>query len=325
MARRRLRLRSATERSAALVAVVVVAGFLLGVGLSQGWWLGRSTPPPGPLAIPASRDVALDDAAIDAGVRAALDRTATVVKVATSSRLMRERGQVYQWTARTMDIKARGPVTDLARQPGQEVAPAGGQNLEQTPTFIRIGVRRAGLDLVTHDIQLIPFAPAARVAILFDDAGGSLEQLDPIVALGRAVTVTVLPGLRHSRDVAARAQEAGLEVLLHLPMEPEDSRNALGPGGVTTGMNDVQIAQIVATDLSQVPGAIGLNNHEGSKATADERVMRAILQAVKSKGLIFVASVPSPKPVGARGARGMRIPTRSGRGCRVNTNTEAAT
>src|SRR5437870_13538973 len=100
MARRRLRLRSATERSAALVAAVVVAGFLLGVGLSQGWWLGRSTPPAAPLAIAASRDVALDDAALDAGVRPASDRTATVVKVATSSRLTRARGEVCQWRAR---------------------------------------------------------------------------------------------------------------------------------------------------------------------------------------------------------------------------------
>jgi len=311
MARRRLRLRSATERAAALVAAVVVAGVLLGVGLSQGWWLGQSAPPAGPLAIPASRDVAVDDAAIDAGVRAALDRAATVVKVATSSRLMRERGQVYQWTARTVDIKARSRVTDLSRQIGQQVAPAGGQILEQTPTFIRIGVRRAGLDLVTHDIQLIPFVPAARVAILFDDAGGSLEQLEPILALGRSVTVTVLPGLRYSREVAARAQEGGLEVLLHLPMEPEERGLALGPGGITTGMSDVQIAQVVATDLSQVPGAIGLNNHMGSKATADERVMRAVLQEVKSHGLIFVDSVTAPQSVGMRLAMEMQIRTAS--------------
>src|SRR3989442_906637 len=132
-------------------------------------------------------------------------RPARVVKVPPSARLMGGRGEVYQGTGGTGDIKARGRVPDLAGQLGQQGAPAGGQILEQTPTFIRIGVRRAGLDLVTHDIQLIPFVPAARVAILFDDAGGSLEQLEPILALGRSVTVTVLPGLRYSREVAARA------------------------------------------------------------------------------------------------------------------------
>lgn len=225
--------------------------------------------------------------------------------------MARERGQVFQWTARTVDIKARSRAVDLARQLQRQVAAAGGQILEQTPTVIRIGVRRAGLDLVTHDIQLIPFVPAARVAILFDDAGGSLEQLEPILDLGRAVTITVLPGLRYSRDVALRAQEAGLEVLLHLPMEPEEGSTALGPGGITAAMSDVQIAQVVATDLSQVPGAIGLNNHMGSKGTADERVMRAVLEVAKSHGLIFVDSVTSPHSLGARLATEMQIRTAS--------------
>src|SRR3989475_11869607 len=139
-----------------------------------------------------------------------------------------------------------------------------------------MGVRRAGLALVPHDIQLLQCAPAARVAILFDDAGGSLEQLEPILALGRSVTVTILPGLRYSREVAARAQEGGLEVLLHLPMEPEERGLALGPGGITTGMSDVQISLVAATLINKVPGAIGLTSHMGAKATADERVMRAV-------------------------------------------------
>src|SRR3989442_12704077 len=84
MARRRFRLRSATERAAVLVAAVVVGGFLSGVGLSRGWWLRRAPPPAGPLAIPASRDVAGDDPAIGPGVRAPVERTATVVNVRTS-------------------------------------------------------------------------------------------------------------------------------------------------------------------------------------------------------------------------------------------------
>src|SRR3989442_1553500 len=284
MARRRFRLRSATERAAALVAAVVVAGGLSGVGLSQGW---------------------------GGGGRAGWARPAGVVRVATSPGLRGGGGRFYQGGAGPGNIRPRSRFRARARQLGQQGAPAGGQILEQTPTFIRIGVRRAGLDLVTHDIQLIPFVPAARVAILFDDAGGSLEQLEPILALGRSVTVTILPGLRYSREVAARAQEGGLEVLLHLPMEPEERGLALGPGGITTGMSDVQISQVVATDLSQVPGAIGLNNHMGSKATADERVMRAVLQEVKSHGLIFVDSVTSPQSVGMRLAMEMQIRTAS--------------
>ncbi|HVH31144.1 MAG TPA: divergent polysaccharide deacetylase family protein, partial [bacterium] len=111
--------------------------------------------------------------------------------------------------------------------------------------------------------------------------------------------------------VALKAEEEGLEVMLHLPLEPEDPKLPLGPGGVTTAMNADQIAQTVAADLDQVPGAIGINNHEGSKATADERVMRAVLEIIKSRGLFFVDSVTSPRTIAGRLAAQMQIPTAS--------------
>ncbi len=301
-------MRATTAQPATVVMVVVAVGLLAGVGLSQGWW------PPwtrAPVELPGARLGAVGDDAVDVAVRAVLDQDATVVNVTTRPRTAQLRGEMYRWTTRTVEIKARGRVSDLVRRLDERMAPVGGRILSRTPTAIRVGIRRAGLEVVTHEIRLIPFVAAARVAILFDDAGGSLEHLQAILDLGRPVTVTVLPGLRFSREVALRAEEAGLEVLLHLPLEPEDTRNALGPGGITTAMNDTEIAQVVAADLDQVPGASGINNHEGSRATADERVMRAVLEVVKSRGLFFVDSVTSPRSVAARLATEMQIPTAS--------------
>lgn len=312
MSKRRSTFRSATQRRAVLLAAVVVLGLLTGVALSQGWQPRRAVRPlRSPAGLVPGASEAFNDTTIDAAVRAALDQTTTIVKVGETSRTARQRGQAFQWTTHILDVKARARMTDLTRVLHRQVVPAGGLILEQTPTVVRIGVRRAGVDLVTHEIQLIPFVPTARVAILFDDAGGSLQQLDDILALGRPVTVTVLPGLRSSREVALRAEEAGLDVLLHLPLEPEDSKNPLGPGGVYTTMSDAQIAQVMAEDLDTVPGAIGANNHEGSKATADERVMRAVLGTLKSRGLFFVDSVTSSRTVGMRLAAEMQIPTAS--------------
>jgi polysaccharide deacetylase 2 family uncharacterized protein YibQ len=287
--------------------VVVAVGLLAGVALSQGWWPGAHA------SIDLSGEGAgvLGDDAVDAAVRAILDQDTTVVNVTRRPRTAQLRGEMYRWTTRTVEVKARGRVSDLVRRLDARVVPAGGRILLRTPSAIRVGIRRAGLEVVTHEIRLIPFVAAARVAILFDDAGGSLEHLQAILDLGRPVTVTVLPGLRFSREVALRAEDAGLEVLLHLPLEPEDTRNALGPGGITTGMNDTEIAQGVAADLDQVPGASGVNNHEGSRATADERVMRAVLEVVKARGLFFVDSVTSPKSIAARLAKEMQIPTAS--------------
>jgi polysaccharide deacetylase 2 family uncharacterized protein YibQ len=149
----------------------------------------------------------------------------------------------------------------------------------------------------------------ARVAIIFDDAGGSLTDLDAIIALRRPVVVSVLPGLRYSREVAERARAAGLEVFLHLPLEPEDASKALGPGGITAGMSDEEIAAVVREDLDNIPGAVGVNNHMGSKGTADERIMRVVLSVVRERRLIFVDSVTSSRSIAARRAAEMGIPT----------------
>ncbi len=307
--RRRSRLRSASERTTWLVAGVVLAGLVAGVGLSQGWWSRGAAPPavrPAPVAPPGS---AIDDVALDTALRAALDRSAAVIKVTGQPRSAQQRGQVFRWTARTLEVKPRTSGAMLARLLKREIAPSGGQILLQTPTLIRVGFRRAGLELITHEVQLVPFVPSARVAIIFDDAGGDLAQLEAILALDRPVTVSVLPGLRFSREIALRAQEAGLDVLLHLPLEAQDGGHALGPGGITSAMSDEEIAQVVTADLQVVPGAVGLNNHMGSKGTADERVMRAVLGVVKSRSLIFVDSVTSPNSVAGRLAAELQVPT----------------
>ncbi len=128
------------------------------------------------------------------------------------------------------------------------------------------------------------------MAIVFDDAGGSLADVEAIVAIGRPVAVAVLPGLTYSTEAARRARAAGLEVLLHLPVEPEDESKALGPGGVTVGMSDAEIRATVRSDLASVPGAVGVNNHMGSRGTADPRVMRAVLEVVRQEGLFFLDS-----------------------------------
>jgi hypothetical protein len=151
--------------------------------------------------------------------------------------------------------------------------------------------------------------PSAQVAVIFDDAGGSLQDLADIMAIGRPVTVAVLPGLRYSKEVALRARAGNVEVFLHLPLEADNSGRRLGPGAISAGMTDEEIAAVVSADLAAVPGASGVNNHMGSRATADARVMRSVLRVVKDHGLIFVDSMTSTRSVAASLADEMGIPT----------------
>ena len=158
-----------------------------------------------------------------------------------------------------------------------------------------------------------PVAPDAsghpRVAVIFDDAGYSLRTAREVMALPRPVTISVLPGLPFSTPVAEEASSRGVQVILHLPVQPDNAALDLGPGGITVDMTDDAIARTVASDFAAVPGAVGANNHMGSRGTADPRVMRAILGAVKARRLFFVDSLTSPRSVAADTARAMGVPT----------------
>ncbi len=149
----------------------------------------------------------------------------------------------------------------------------------------------------------------ARVAIIFDDAGYSLRAAREVMELGRPVTISVLPSLPYSTEIAEEAPEHGVQVILHLPVQPDNPALPLGPGGVTVDMGDDTIRHVVASDLATVPTAVGANNHMGSRGTADPRVMRAVIDVMRERRLFFVDSLTSPRSVASRIAREMGVPT----------------
>jgi len=147
------------------------------------------------------------------------------------------------------------------------------------------------------------FAGEPRVAIVIDDLGNELAPAQRIAAWPRPVTGAVLPGLRWSADSARALTQGGHEVLLHLPMEPEGyPRVRPGPGVILRSQSDAQIADTLASDLATVPGAVGVNNHMGSAATADPRVMRAVVRLLSERGLLLLDSRTTDATVAERTA-----------------------
>lgn len=146
-----------------------------------------------------------------------------------------------------------------------------------------------------------------RMAIIIDDAGYDLAELDPFLELRIPLAVAVLPNLPHSGEAARRVKQAGKELLLHLPMEPEGGEDP-GPGALLTGESPAEIGRLLESALQTVPGASGVNNHMGSKATADEALMTTVLSALGRKGLFFVDSRTTADTVGARVAARLGVP-----------------
>lgn len=132
-------------------------------------------------------------------------------------------------------------------------------------------------------------APARpRVTIVFEHAGPSLTDLAPIYAMHLPFGLGIFPKMRYSAQIAREAAEHGLTPVLHLPMEARNPPDmGAVPGAVWVRMTDAEIRAVVEEDLASVPGVVGVSNHAGSRATADRRVMLAVLRVVKARRLWF--------------------------------------
>jgi polysaccharide deacetylase 2 family uncharacterized protein YibQ len=149
-----------------------------------------------------------------------------------------------------------------------------------------------------------------RVAIVFEHAGASLAELQPIYAMRRPFSLGIFPHMAYSARIAREAPSHGLVPMLHLPMESNNPAD-LGPvtGIVWVRMSDAEIARAVAGDLDSVPGVVGVDNHGGSRATEDPRVMRAALAVMKARGLWFEENLNSQRSVATAVARRLGLRT----------------
>lgn len=145
------------------------------------------------------------------------------------------------------------------------------------------------------------------LAIVLDDVGHSAESLERLSRLSGPLALAVLPDAPHAAEAAALARKEGWDLLVHLPMAPLGGGGE--PGAIGPGDDAETIGARVEAALARVPGAIGLNNHQGSGATADRRVMRAVLSVVKRHGLFFLDSRTSAATVGEAEARRLGVAT----------------
>jgi polysaccharide deacetylase 2 family uncharacterized protein YibQ len=152
-------------------------------------------------------------------------------------------------------------------------------------------------------------APRGQVALIMDDMGNSLETLNELIALGRPVTVSVLPYGPQAAETARIAHENGLEVLLHLPLESLNNHDIMAntEGMILAGMTEPDIVRSFETSYGRVPFAAGTNNHMGSRFTAERGLMRVLLGPIKERGLFFVDSRTTSKTVALDEARKMGI------------------
>ncbi len=149
-----------------------------------------------------------------------------------------------------------------------------------------------------------------KVAIIVDDMGYSLKAINDICSIKKPLTISIIPFSPLAQETARIAHEHELEVMLHLPLESisRQEHNDI-EGLIHSGMSEREIKQMMDAQFEQVPFATGVNNHMGSKITADESIMRIILEFLKQRNLFFVDSRTTSRSIGYKVARTFGVPS----------------
>jgi len=143
-------------------------------------------------------------------------------------------------------------------------------------------------------------APAGKayMSIIIDDLGQSPDRDSRTLALPGPVTMAIMPDTPHASDFARQAHKAGKTVILHMPMDP-----ATGPYAWHPGITIDELARRLEAALAKVPYAAGINNHMGSRMTAQREPMAWLMGELQQRHLFFVDSRTSAATVAAAEAQ----------------------
>ncbi len=133
-------------------------------------------------------------------------------------------------------------------------------------------------------------ASRPKIILVIDDMGIDRHAVSAVINLPGPVTLSFLPYANDVASLAAMARNAGIELMLHLPMEPEGEDDP-GPHALISGMTGADFIKTLEWNLTQFDGFVGVNNHMGSQLTANEAAMKTVLAYLKHKDLFFMDSV----------------------------------
>jgi polysaccharide deacetylase 2 family uncharacterized protein YibQ len=161
------------------------------------------------------------------------------------------------------------------------------------------------------EASILGAAHRGDIVLILDDVGFDHQPLATAMTIDPNVNFAVLPNGARSTEFVATLHDRGFELLCHLPMEPEGfPRISPGDGAVLTSMSDAEVAEATRANIGAIRYARGVNNHMGSRATADRRVMTDVLGALP-KGMYFIDSKTTGNSLAGNLARSMRVKTAS--------------
>ena len=181
-------------------------------------------------------------------------------------------------------------------------------NAEKQRSFeLGSALKKAKERTASHEYDKLPPKPPKRntspvavkrkpdrpmLAIIFDDVSFA-HDVRNIKALGIPVTMSFLPPSKRHPDSAKLAAKEPF-YMVHFPMEAM-SFSSEEPDTLHVGDSEEKIDARVRKIVQLFPKVRFVNNHTGSKFTADKTSMRELIYALDREGITFVDSRTTAK------------------------------
>ncbi len=156
------------------------------------------------------------------------------------------------------------------------------------------------VETAEHDVsqpQIAKKHTNSQISIIIDDMGYKPQVDKEFIKLDLPIACAFIPEAPFSKEMAELAWQQDKPVLVHLPMEPEDSKYNPGKDALFLHDSPEEITRLTRKNIANVPHAVGVNNHMGSKFTSNRITSRIMLQEVKRHNLFFIDSHTSSNTV----------------------------
>ena len=263
------------------MAAVLVLG--VGLGICVGVWAGRHPPPPAAAAAPAESNSAPADPS----------------PPAESPTPGRDEDGPLLAPPSVVPVLPPPPARPQAAPPPAAALIAPPPNARggvQQPAWLRFAVPppKAG--------------GRPMIAVVIDDLGLDRKRTERVSGLHGPLTLSFMTYAQDLEQQTALAHAHGHELMVHMPMQPMNGSYDAGPEVLNVGLPPDELRRRVDWGLSRFPGFVGVNNHMGSRFTADPAGMAVVMQELSRHGLMFLDSVTTAKTVAAEAARAAGVP-----------------
>ena len=147
-----------------------------------------------------------------------------------------------------------------------------------------------------------------KLVVVIDDFGYNINKIHLFLKLKQNINFAVLPNLPDSLQITNLLHKNNKTVVLHLPMEPKNSKLKLEKTTLMVNDSKEEISKKISQSRQTTSFINGISNHMGSHFTSNEDGMLKLMLYLKNTNLFFLDSKTARGKTAAKLATQYQVP-----------------